>query len=231
MYCIKCGVKLSEGQTICPICETRVYHPDFEIPKDKNTYPKKEFQSEEFNRKGLMFAITVLFVIVAFLPVILELVWHDRVQWSGYVAGGVILFYLIYVLPNWFKHPNPAIFAPCDFLGIAIYLLYISIETAGGWFLSFAMPTVIAFGSVLSAILILKHYLKRGRLYIYGGGIIALGLCCVLLEILIRNTFGVNTAFYWSTAPLSVLFLIGMSLIIIEIVKPFKESLRRVFFI
>ena len=46
MDCIKCGVKLSEGQTLCPICHTRVYHPDLPV-KDRPTYPKKEFQSEE----------------------------------------------------------------------------------------------------------------------------------------------------------------------------------------
>ncbi len=231
MYCIKCGVRLSDGQQICPICQTRVYHPDIEIPNDMHTYPKKDFESEEFNRKGLMFAITVLFSIIAILPVILELFWHDKVHWSGYVVGGVLLVYIIYVLPYWFKHPNPTIFVPCNFLGAALYLLYISIETGGKWFLPFAMPTVIAFGSVISAMVILRHYLKRGRLYIYGGGIIALGVCCVILEILIRSTFGVKTAFYWSIAPLTVLFLIGMSLIVIEIVKPFKESLRRIFFI
>ncbi|MBE6635780.1 MAG: zinc ribbon domain-containing protein [Ruminococcaceae bacterium] len=231
MYCIKCGVQLSDGQKICPICETRVYHPDIEIPDDMHTYPKKDFKSEAFNRKGLMFAITILFAIAAILPTILELSWHERVHWSGYVAGGVILAYLIYVLPYWFKNPNPAIFVPCDFAGVGLLLLYISLETGGKWFLPFAMPIVIAFGAVISAMAILRHYLKRGRLYIYGGGIIALGICCVLIEILLRSTFGVNTSFYWSIAPLTVLFIIGMALIVIEIVKPFKESLRRIFFI
>ena len=62
MYCIKCGAKLSDGQTVCPICETKVYHPDIDI-KDEPTYPKIPFESEEFNRKGLMLVLSVAFFI------------------------------------------------------------------------------------------------------------------------------------------------------------------------
>ena len=46
MYCIKCGAELSDGQKVCPICETKVYHPDIPVVEDKDTYPKKEFVSE-----------------------------------------------------------------------------------------------------------------------------------------------------------------------------------------
>ena len=79
MYCIKCGVKLSEGQTTCPICHTRVYHPDLPV-SDRPTYPKKEFQSEEFNRHGLLFVISVLWLLPTFLPMIFELSWHATVS-------------------------------------------------------------------------------------------------------------------------------------------------------
>ena len=52
-----------------------------------------------------------------------------------------------------------------------------------------------------------------------------------MLEFDIRTTFDVYTPFYWSLAPLTVLSVIGIMLIVIAIVKPLKESLRRVFFI
>jgi len=29
MFCIKCGVELSRGSAVCPICGTKVCHPDF----------------------------------------------------------------------------------------------------------------------------------------------------------------------------------------------------------
>ena len=28
MYCVKCGVELADSQRVCPLCGTRVFHPD-----------------------------------------------------------------------------------------------------------------------------------------------------------------------------------------------------------
>ena len=50
MYCIKCGVELSEGQRLCPLCKTKVYHPDYLKEDTQLIYPVGEFKSEEFNR-------------------------------------------------------------------------------------------------------------------------------------------------------------------------------------
>lgn len=230
MYCIKCGVKLSDGQTVCPVCHTRVYHPDFEIT-ETNTYPKVPFKSEEFNRKGLMFVITILFLIPLLLPIILELTWHDRIEWSGYVSGGTLVFYICFVLPSWFKHPNPVIFVPSSCVIATGFLLYICLHTGGKWFMPFAFPLCLSMTVIISAITTLLYYLRRGKLYVVGGGLIALGLWTVLLELLIRSTFGIYSIVMWSSASLTVLALSGIALIIIAIVKPLKESLRRIFFI
>lgn len=231
MYCINCGAKLSEGQNICPICNTRVYHPDFEIPQNKSTYPKTDFKSEEFNYRGLMFAVTVLFLIPLLLPVVLDIGWSGGILWSGYVFGGVLLFYIICILPFWFKKPNPVIFVPTSFLGIALYLLYICLQTGGNWYLTFAMPITLAFGAIISAMTAVLKYVKRGRLYTVGGVFMALGAWTVLLELLIRCTFDYNAHFYWSVTSFGLCFIIGALLITIAIVKPFKESLRRIFYI
>ena len=51
MYCIKCGVELSAGQTVCPICETKVYHPDI---KPEKIPPKKEKTAIEKDKERLM---------------------------------------------------------------------------------------------------------------------------------------------------------------------------------
>ena len=230
MYCIKCGAKLSDGQTVCPLCETRVYHPDIEIA-EKNTYPRIPFKSEEFNRKGLMFVLTVIFLVPFILPVLLELNWHSQVSWSGYASGGTLIFYTAFVMPYWFKKPNPVIFVPATFALTIGLLLFICYKTDGNWFMSFAFPVVGSLGIISTSATAILHYVKKGCLYTVGGTLIALGLWTVLLEYDIRTTFGVHTPFYWSLAPLTVLSLTGVMLIVIAIVKPLKESLRRVFFI
>ena len=230
MYCIKCGVELSDGQTVCPVCNTRVYHPDLPTVGSP-TYPKKEFQPEEFNRKGLLFVISVLALLPMLLPMVFELMWHGTVNWSGYVAGGVLLVYLFLILPLWFKHPNPVIFVPCDFAASTVYLLYINLQTGGDWFLTFAFPVAGALGVIVTAIVTLSRYFPQGRLYIFGGGSIGIGIWTILIEILIEVTFGINTAIWWSLCSFLSLFVLGMMLIIIAIVKPLKESLYKIFFI
>ena len=230
MYCVKCGVKLSEGQTVCPLCETKVYHPDIPVTEE-NTYPKIPFKSEEFNRKGLMFVLTMIFLVPFILPVLLELGWHSDVSWSGYASGGTLIFYVAFVMPYWFKRPNPVIFTPITFALAIGLLLFICIETGGNWFMSFAFPVAGMLGIIVTAATAVLHYVKKGCLYTVGGTLIALGLWTVLLEFDIRTTFGVSTPFYWSLAPLTVLSVVGIMLIVIAIVKPLKESLRRIFFI
>lgn len=231
MYCIKCGTQLSDGQTICPICETKVYHPDFDIPKDKSTYPKKEFKSEEFNRKGFMLAITIIFLIPMFLPVLLELSWHHTIEWSGYVLGGVVLFYVSLILPSWFKHPNPTIFVPVSMATAILYVHYICWEAEGTWFWSFAFPISISLTVIVSALATLLHYLKKGKLYIWGGFLVAFGAWTGLMELLMRRAFGITVDIYWSVCTFALFFIIGMLLVIVEIVKPVKESLRKIFYI
>ena len=230
MYCINCGAKLSDGQTVCPLCETPVYHPDF-IIKEESTYPKIPFKSEEFNRKGLMFVITMIFLVPLILPILLELDWHADVSWSGYTSGGTLIFYTAFVMPFWFKRPNPVIFVPATFALTIGLLLFICLKNDGNWFMSFAFPVIGALGIIITAVTAILYYVKKGCLYTIGGGLIALGLWIVLLEYDIRTTFDVYTPFYWSTAPLTVFSVVGIMLIVIAIVKPLKESLRRIFFI
>ena len=231
MYCIKCGVDLSPGQTVCSVCGTRVYHPDIQPENAVPVYPKKEFQPEEFNRRGILFVITILSFLTLFLPLLFELSLRRGIDWSGYVAGGVLLFYLTFVLPLWFRRANPVIFVPCDFVGVLLYLLYIDLHTGGKWFLSFAFPVAGALGLIITAIVALMYYLRRGVLYILGGGLIALGAWTVLIEFLIWVTFGVRATVFWSLFSLIIFFVLGMMLIVIAMVKPLRDSLHKVFFV
>ena len=230
MYCIKCGAKLSDGQTVCPICETKVYHPEF-IVSEKNTYPKIPFESEELNYKGLLFIVTMIFLIPFILPVLLELDWRSQVSWSGYVSGGTLIFYTAFIMPYWFKKPNPVIFTPVTSVLVIGLLFFINYKTGSNWFMSFAFPVAGSLAIIVTATTAVLYYVKKGCLYTIGGMLIALGIWTVFLEWDIRTTFNVSTPFYWSFAPLTVLSVIGIMLIVIAIVKPLKESLRRIFFI
>ena len=231
MYCIKCGVELADSEARCPLCGTPVFHPDLPRKLADPPFPAdRRIRREDVNRSGILFVLTV----VALLPAILALLCDWRINgtllWSGYAAGALALLYIIILLPMWFRRPNPVIFVPVDFVAVGLYLLYINFATGGHWFLSFAFPVTGAIGLLVSAVVTLTHYLRRGYLYIFGGGFIACGALAVLIEFLLNLTFDLRTTFSWSIYPLATGVLLGLTLIIIAVCRPLRESLQRKFF-
>ena len=161
----------------------------------------------------------------------IDLHLNGRVVWSGYVAGGLLTGYIALVLPFWFRHPNPVIFVPIDFAAAIIYILYICFATRGSWFLSLAFPITGIAGLLVTAVITLCRYLKRGRLFIFGGFFIALGGYAVLIEMFIKITFKSLHFVFWSIYPLTVFVLVGLMLIAIGVCKPLRSSLDKRFFI
>lgn len=231
MFCIKCGVELSDGQTVCPVCSTRVYHPDLEVKAASPTYPKKDFESEEFNRRGILFVITILALLASALCVMFDISLCGDLTWSGYVASGLGVLYVCAILPLWFKRTTPAIFVPAATASILLLLLYVNAKTDGSWFMSLAFPVAGTLGLIVTAVTTLCHYLRRGYLYIIGGGFIALGAWTALIEFFIHLTFEMPKHIIWSPYPCATFAVFGMMLIVIAIVTPFRESLRKIFYV
>lgn len=232
MYCIHCGVELSDSETVCPLCGTRVFHPDLPRQQGEPPFPPEPSgHPEEVNRSGALFILTMLAVLPIVICILCDWSLNGTIVWSGFASGGVLLLYILAVLPLWFKKPNPVIFVPADFAAIGLYLLYINFATGGHWFLSFAFPVTGAIGLLVSAAVALTYYLRGGYLYIYGGMLILGGGLAVLIEFLINLTFQIHETLFWSFYPMVAGVVLGLMLIVIAICKPLRESLHRKFFL
>ena len=231
MYCVKCGVELADSEKKCPLCGTPVFHPDIERKPAEPPFPPDRRHAENVSRVGILFVLTVLFVLPAAICLLCDWRINGGIVWSGYAAGGIALLYILVLLPMWFRHPNPVIFVPVDFVAIGLYLLYIDLATGGHWFLSFACPVTGAIGVLVTAVVALTRYLHAGYLYIYGGGLILGGALAMLIEFLLNLTFQVHETFFWSFYPLVAGVLLGLMLIVIAVCKPLRESLRKKFFL
>ncbi len=231
MYCVKCGVELADSEKKCPLCGTPVFHPDIERKPAEPPFPPDRRHAENVSRVGILFVLTVLFVLPAAICLLCDWRINGGIVWSGYAAGGIALLYILVLLPMWFRHPNPVIFVPVDFVAIGLYLLYIDLATGGHWFLSFAFPVTGAIGVLVTAVVALTRYLHAGYLYIYGGGLILGGALAMLIEFLLNLTFQVHETFFWSFYPLVAGVLLGLMLIVIAVCKPLRESLRKKFFL
>jgi VanZ family protein len=101
----------------------------------------------------------------------------------------------------------------------------------GNWFWTFALPLMVFVTLLLSAVITLLRYTKRGEYYIFGGAAMLLGLFMPLLEHLIQITFRHADRIVWSTYPLTVFIMLGGFLIFLAIYRPARELMERKFFI
>ncbi len=231
MYCINCGVKLSDTEKSCPLCGTVPYHPDLVRTEADSLYPKNKYpKTKKVSRMGIMAAITVVAIIPIVITLLCDLQLNSAVTWSAYVIGAILVGYVSFVLPFWFKKPNPIIFTALFFVTSGIYVLFINLINHGDWFLSFAFPTAGIIGLIITALVALTHYLKRGRLFIYGGAFIAVGCYMPLMELFLSITFDFNFI-WWSLYPLIPLVLIGLTLIFFGVSPAAREGVERRFFL
>lgn len=231
MYCVNCGVKLADTEDKCPLCGTVVFHPEMIREVKKSVYPKNTYPIDESSTLGLAILATVMFAIPFAMVLISDLCLHHGITWSGYVMGGLVLGYLAFVLPLWFRRNYPAIFVPCWFVAAGLYLLYVNFVTRGSWYMSFAFPVLCGIGAIVITTVVLLTYLRRGRLYIFGSAILATGVLIPLIEFLMCKTFTSLSFIGWSFYPLASLVLIGGLLIFLGICRPAREAMERTFFV
>ena len=232
MYCVNCGVKLADSERKCPLCGTVVFHPDLPLPEGERTYPADRYPApQQVNRRNFLVVLTTLFLLPLVITLLVDMQINRAVTWSGYVMGALALSYVALVLPLWFRRPNPVVFVPIDFAAVGVYLLYISMATQGGWFLRFAFPVTGGLGIIVTAVVTLCRYLRRGRLFVFGGASIALGAFMPVMEFLINITFHRSRFVGWSVYPLAVLALLGGMLIFLGASRSARETMERKMFL
>lgn len=230
MYCANCGVKLADTEKECPLCGTRI-HPDLHRPPEPPMYPRQQYPAVQVSTRGVMIILTTLFLLPAVICLQCDLLVSGKLSWSGYVICALMTVYVCMVLPGWFRKPNPVIFVPCGFAAVAGLLLYISASTGGGWFFSFAFPVTGYVCLVVTAVVTLLRYVRRGALYVLGGALCALGAFMPLMGFLLNLTFFAPQFALWSLYPLTALLLLGGMLIFLAICRPARETMQRKFFI
>lgn len=231
MYCVKCGVKLADTEKHCPLCGTVVFHP--EITRDAGTvmYPAGKTPAAPIKPIWPLIIFSAAFLLPILIVLLCDIQLNGELNWAGYVVGALVTSYVILVLPLWFRNPNPVIFVPCGFAAVALYVLYIHYAVGGNWYLTLALPIIGGVCAIVTAVVTLLRYVKRGKLYIFGGAFLAAGGLTLLTEFLINYTFDISRFIGWSLYPLTTFALLGGILIFLAICRPARESMERIFFI
>ena len=228
MYCVKCGVELADSERVCPLCQTPVCFPGLDA-NPETTYPKERKPKEKSKTKAICFLVTCFFVLAASICFVCDFNLNGSINWSDLVLVSLLAAYVVFVLPSWFKKPLPAVFVPCDFASIALLLFYVDFRFEGGWYFCFALPVTVGAAIICCSVSILSYYLKRGRLYIAAGAIIATGAYSIFIELCLHSAFDIHHLHMWSLYPFAALLVIGLMLIVIALVRPWKEQLYKIF--
>ena len=122
MYCVRCGAELSDSEEKCPLCGTIVFHPDIPRPQGEKPYPVDTARQETASRAGVLFLLTMGFVLPLILCLLCDWKINGSIVWSGYVSGALVLLYVMIVLPLWFKKPIPVVFVSADFAALGLFL-------------------------------------------------------------------------------------------------------------
>lgn len=229
MYCVKCGVRLDDSLDRCPLCGTPVWRPEEAQDQDRafsSIFPEKH-RNERLTAVAFLTAVALL---AAFITLRICLRIYGGIGWSGYAMLGIALFYVIAILPLWFRRPNPMIFLPVDHAAVAGFLLYASWASGGHWFLSFGFPVTAMSCLLLTGFIALLRYVRGSRLFIIGGSVIVLGGLSMLVEFFQHITFGTKM-FTWSLYVVSSCLAFGMFLILAGTIRPLREYLERRFFL
>lgn len=231
MYCVKCGVRLQEGLTSCPLCGTPVWRPEAgETGPALTNYSDRYPVVARQRRLTIMASLTVALLAAMVACFAIAINTTGRMGWSFYVIVGTTAFYFAFLLPFWFVRPHPMIFVPVAFLTVCLLLLFISGYTGGRWFWTFAFPlTGIAAALTIGAVA-LYRYVKRGTIFITGGLLIAVGCSCLLAEFFQHLTFR-TPMFAWSVYAAAVFSFFGGFLVLAGIIRPLREHLERTFFV
>ena len=89
---------------------------------------------------------------------------------------------------------------------------------------------MIALSCILSeAMICLLKYVRRGRLFIFGGFFILFGGFFAAAEFFEHLTFGTEM-FRWSLYPLTVFAAAGLFLLTAGMIRPMRNALERRFF-
>ena len=230
MYCVKCGVKLQENIESCPLCGTPVWNPDTGAAKaEEKTYSDIQPRHYRESRLPLLVVVTVLSVIMITVLQSIFFGLFGNFGLSGLVSLGVILAYILFVLPFWFERPFLPAFSVIDHVAITLFVLYVCKWTGGHWFTKFALPLLIMSCILVTYMICVLKYVRKGKIFYYGGFLIVLGASLSLVEFYQHLQFG-SQMFLWSPFYLIGLGAAGLLLIVIGLIRPLREALERHFF-
>lgn len=232
-YCVNCGVELAEYIKKCPLCSTEVLNPN--QPYDfTSTPPYPEYEAipkQKIAPKLILGIIAIIFMLPVAVCLAADLTYDGVLGWSGYVIASLFSVYTVIASALIVHKESLFLEQIFDYTSILLLLVYVEEQSAGGWFLSFALPLLCGFALITLLLTFITKVLNKRILTVISIGSFAVAIMCVLSDLLIKHNFCNVISIGWSLYPFISLVIIGCVLLFIDNNKYIKRRLEKKFFI
>jgi ribosomal protein L40E len=180
-YCVNCGVQLNDQAKECPLCHTEVLRTRPAQPSGSNPTPnlEKEMLDQDFDRSLWIKLITITLLTPAVLSILINWIFKQALDWSLYVAAGMIFVWIWSISVFFFKKNRFLKWLPIAWASLIGFLFVIENLTGSfGWFFSIGVPITTSLFIIVSilALLIKNNWIKE--LQIPASIFLGIGLFC-----------------------------------------------------
>ena len=230
-YCVNCGVELDETAGRCPLCQTRVIHPDREPDGQGPTpFPTRREEVPPVSKLELALLLSVLYLSAALSCGLLNLLLKPGRFWSLYVMAAMALLWIWTVLPLIFRRLRLLARLMLDLGAVAVYIYCVAVDVNGqGWFWGLALPILLVAGAVLLCLGLALNGGKRSTLSAIILTILSVGVFLLGVELLVDRWATGCYAPGWSLVVAAVCVSLAVPLTVVRHVPSLREEARRLF--
>lgn len=230
-YCVNCGVELDGSLKACPLCHTVVYNPkEFRKGMQDSPFPQERGEVEKVKKKDVAILLTTVLTAISVTCGGLNLLVFDSALWSLLVIGACLCFWVLLVPVILYQDLSLYSTLFFDGLAVGIYLYLITFVTNSDiWFYGLAIPIVAVTVLVAETFFICLKKLPvtflTSCLYTFS----AIGILCLLYEILIDKYLTGHVNLMWSAVVLTACVVIDITLITMLSRRRLRDAVRRRF--
>ncbi len=150
-YCVHCGVELSRELDKCPLCNTVVIDPSAAESNEPIRYPyPAEIEGPRVSVRRITATFFSLFLLIPLLSILIaDLSISGSFSWSLIAAGGILLFFMLFLFPNLFAKPLLWMFMIFDTVAAVLYQFAICAVTHSDWWLMPGLPLTLLSGGLV----------------------------------------------------------------------------------
>jgi hypothetical protein len=229
-YCVHCGVKLGDAESVCPLCGTPVIDPSEpeRVPAEKSFPSHTPEQKLTMSRRYLLSLFTVTMLVPAGLCLLIDLLTSGRVTWSAYPSVALSLLFFGAAVPVLVKKYKLRLSIAVDGLMLSLYLFMCErMSQTRGWFFPVALPA-LALGCLMLLVLISMYTRKKtGILTSIAASFLCVAILCLFIELLSGLAFMGAVSLTWSPFVIAPCVFLSALLFFINGYKPLREEMRR----